>query len=291
MILVSPRMRWFVTVVYIGTVVHSAGINVRCLQSCELVSCTSLDSFYSAILVYYDMETLNMVKEYISSQEGVSREDMKKLAEAGDWKAALIIGLTYEFRFVLDWDECKLALRPPFMKSRPFSHRKAIKYYNMAAKEKSVEVFAALGSVLVTQEDMRRAMKDILMKSFNRFKSSQMLLHDVCFLELDIILSYIKEEYKQGEELKVPLSGITGVILFRLILVDDFRSSNSLLKELLLFLKIAIAKVYSFLKSCNPESRIVSVSVNNPIPGDDGSFRPVENPIFIQKADLWRIIL
>ena len=88
-----------------------------CLQSCELVSCTSLDSFYSAILVYYDMETLNMVKEYISSQEGVSREDMKKLAEAGDWKAALIIGLTYEFRFVLDWDECELALRPPFMKN------------------------------------------------------------------------------------------------------------------------------------------------------------------------------
>ena len=42
-----------------------------CLQRCELVSCTSLDSFYSAILRYYDMETLNMVKEYISSQEGV----------------------------------------------------------------------------------------------------------------------------------------------------------------------------------------------------------------------------
>ena len=27
--LVSPRMRWFVTVVDIGTVVYSAGINVR----------------------------------------------------------------------------------------------------------------------------------------------------------------------------------------------------------------------------------------------------------------------
>ena len=42
-----------------------------CLQRRELVSSTSLDSFYSAILHYYDMETLNMVKEYISSQEGV----------------------------------------------------------------------------------------------------------------------------------------------------------------------------------------------------------------------------
>jgi len=37
-----------------------------CLQCGELVSCTSLDSFYSMILRFYDMETLNMVKEYIS---------------------------------------------------------------------------------------------------------------------------------------------------------------------------------------------------------------------------------
>ena len=44
---------------------------------------------------------------------GVSRSEIKKLAEAGDWKAALIIGLTYEFMFVLDWDECELAIRPP----------------------------------------------------------------------------------------------------------------------------------------------------------------------------------
>ena len=88
---------------------------------------------------------------------------MKKLAEAGDWKAALVIGLTYEFRFVLDWDECELALRPPFLKSRPFSHRKAIKYYNMAAKVvvfysfPVTEVFASLGRVLAVQEDKRRS--------------------------------------------------------------------------------------------------------------------------------------
>ena len=50
----------------------------------------SLYSFYSNILRSYDTETLNMVKEYISSQEGVSRKDMKKLAEAGDWKDYLL---------------------------------------------------------------------------------------------------------------------------------------------------------------------------------------------------------
>ena len=256
-----------------------------CLENGELCSYTSLDSFYSAILRYYDTETLNMVKEYISSQEGVSREDMKKLAEAGDWKAALIIGLTYEFRFVLDWDECELAIRPPFMKSRPFSHRKAIKYYNMAAEENSVEVFAALGRVLCIQEDMRRAGKDYLMKSLNRFQSYQMLLHKVCFPDLGSTLSYIKRKYKPGEELKVPVPGITGVMLFRLNLLDDSRSSNSLLKELLLFPRIA--EVYSFLKSCNPKPRIVCYPVNNFFPGDDDLPRPVENLIFIQKADLY----
>ena len=211
----------------------------------EFTSCNSLELFYLAILRFYDMETLNMVKEYISSQEGVSREDMKKLAEAGDWKAALIIGLTYEFRFVLDWDECELALLPPFMKSRPFSHRKAIKYYNMAAEENSVEVFASIGRILLILEDMRRAGKDYLMKSSNRFKSSQNFLYLYCFPDLGITLSYIKEEYKQGEELNVPVYGITGVILFRLNLLDDSRSSDSLLKELLFFPKIS--EVYSSL--------------------------------------------
>ncbi|XP_023325202.1 uncharacterized protein LOC111698946 isoform X2 [Eurytemora carolleeae] len=257
-----------------------------CLESMKYVSCTSLDSFYSAILHFYDMETLNMIKEYISSQ-GVSREGIKKLAEAGDWKAALIIGLTYEFRFVLYWDECALALRPPFMKSRPFSHRKAIKYNNMAAEENSVEVFASIGRLLVLQEDMRRAGKDYLMKSSNRFKSSQNILYLNCFLDLGITLSYIKEEYKPGEELNVPVYGITGVILFRLNLFNDSRSSNSLLKELLLF--PMISEVYSVLKSCNPEPRIVSVSVNEYINTmkDDGLLRPVENLIFIQKADFF----
>ena len=152
----------------------------------------------------------------------------------------------------------------------------------MAADENTVEVFAALGRILVLQEDMRRAGKDYLMKSSNRFQSSQMHLHEVCFLELVCTLSYIKEKYKPGEALNVLVHGITGVILFRLNLLNDSRFSNSLLKELLLFPRIS-----EVLKSCNPESRIVCFSVNNFFPVDDGGPRPVENPIFIQKADLY----
>ena len=33
----------------------------------------------------------NIVKNYKRSKEGISRKEMKKLAEAGDWKAALVI--------------------------------------------------------------------------------------------------------------------------------------------------------------------------------------------------------
>ena len=111
---------------------------------------------------------------------------MKKLAEAGDWKAAMVIGLTYEFRFVCDWNECELAISPAFMKSQPLSHKKAIKYNNMAAEENSVEVFALLGRVPCIPI---RAAKDYLMKSANRFKNSQVFLHNQCFQDLDTTLS------------------------------------------------------------------------------------------------------
>ena len=58
--------------------------------------CESLDSFYRFILSFYrDMVTLIKVKEYIKSKAGVSRDKIKKLAEAGDWKASLVQGLTY----------------------------------------------------------------------------------------------------------------------------------------------------------------------------------------------------
>ena len=260
-----------------------------CLKRCEFVSCTSLKSFFSAVLYFYDTKALNMVKEYIRSKKGVSRKNMKKLAEAGDWKAALVIGLTYEFKFICDWDECELALRPPFTKSRPFSDRKAVKYYNMAAEVNSVEVFAALGRVLIIQRDMKRASKDYLMKSSKRFKHSQDVLHSYCLQDLLGTLIYCKQEYKQGEELEVLGYGMTGLILFRLYFLDNSRSSSRLLNELLLFPKIA--EVYFFLKSCNPEPRIVSLSVNDYVMrlSDDGECRPVENIIFILKADLYKV--
>ena len=83
----------------------------------DITSCNSLVSFYTWILHWYDIETLNLIKEYMRSKEGVSRIDIKKLAESGDWKAALGLGLTFEFRFVCECEDCELAIRPPFVES------------------------------------------------------------------------------------------------------------------------------------------------------------------------------
>ena len=67
-----------------------------CVPEMNSFRCESLDSFYLFILSFYrDMVTLIKVKEYIKSKAGVSRDKIKKLAEAGDWKAALVQGLTY----------------------------------------------------------------------------------------------------------------------------------------------------------------------------------------------------
>ncbi len=87
---------------------------------------------------------------------------MKKLAEAGDWKAALIIGLTYEFRFVCEKEECELAIRPLFEKSRSLSNREAVIYFRIAAKHNSVEACAALGRMRFSLGclDQERAVKD-----------------------------------------------------------------------------------------------------------------------------------
>ncbi len=109
----------------------------------------------------------------------------------------------------------------------------------MAAEENSVEGFAALGRILIIQRDMSRAMKDYLMKSSNRFMTSQDVLRFYCFQDLVGTLIYCKQEYKQGEELEVLSYGMTGLILFRLIFLNDSKSSKILLNELLLFPKIA----------------------------------------------------
>ena len=241
----------------------------------EFTSCNSLELFHLAILRFYDMETLNMVKEYISSQEGVSREDMKKLAEAGDWKAALIIGLTYEFRFVLDWDECELAIRPPFMKSRPFSHRKAIKYYNMAAEENSIEASAGIVRALGTQIDNGRAMIDHLYKS-SKFKLSKELLSSNSFSELRITQDEIKKKCQEGEVLSV--NGISGVMLFRLNLVNSTSSVIDIAS-----LPTFIVETLSMMKACK-QCLLLCYSYNLLIGVQDFP-RSVHNTIFVQKSN------
>ena len=198
----------------------------------------SLHSFYAWIKKLYNLETLDMVKEYISSQANVSRSEMKKMAEKGDWKAALIIGFTYEFRFVCDWDICQLALRPPFEKSRPFSDRKAIKYYKIAAETGSVEAFAAIGRALYMNINHHREAKDNLMLSSVSFRASKYCLNRMCFLDLDT-LNTSGDTYL--------FNGTSGLILFKLKSLDP--SKSRIAREALEF--PLLAKSLLHLKSCS----------------------------------------
>ena len=243
--------------------------------------CNTYNTFLCMVQQYHpeDIETVNMVEEYISSKTGVSRIDIKKLAESGDWKAALILGLTYEFRFVCEREECQLAIRPPFPKCRLFSNRKAIKYYNMAAEQNFVEAFAGLARTRTTLMDQSRANKDYHLKCVPRFKSLE-ILRNLCFYELSLELEAIKKEYKEGEELEVPLSGLMGILLFRL---NCLKPNSSILKEFLRF--PPLAEGYSLLKACNPEALIFCVS-NEFKMSRTNLPRPVECIIYIQKADI-----
>ena len=247
----------------------------------KLYTSSDLSTFFSQILHCYNKETLSLVKAFIRSKAGVSREDIKKLAEAGDWKAALVLGLTYDFRFVCEKDECELAIRPPFEKSRPFSHRKAIKYYSMAAEHDSVEAFAGLGRVLTGQMDQNRALKDYFFKS-STFESSRMFRNVLTFSELTNVINYIKTNYKMGEQLLVPIPGITGVMLFRLNLVGNSRSP--FLKEMLSI--PLLKKAYSLLKSCRPAPMIACISNQFLLQKIKIVRRSVNNTLFIQKADI-----
>ena len=202
----------------------------------------SLLSFFTLIKRFYNLETLQMVKEYIGSQADVSRSDMKKMAENGDWKAALIIGLTYEFRFVCDWEKCQLALRPPFEKSRPFSDRKAIKYYKIAAEKGSVEAFAAIGRALYMNPNHKREVKDNLMLSSVCFKTSHIFLNRICFLDLDT--------FRISGDCYV---GTSGLILFKLKSLDP--SKSRIVREALEF--PLLAKYLLQLKSCSKHFRML----------------------------------
>ena len=95
------------------------------------------------------------------------------------------MGLTYELRFVCEREECELEIRPPVVKSRPFSNRKAIKYYNMTAEQNSVEGFASLGRLLNQRimKDKRRAAKDYVMKCSHRYPACQIRITTVNITE------------------------------------------------------------------------------------------------------------
>ena len=227
-----------------------------------------------------------MIKTFINSKTGVSRLEIKELAEAGDWKAALVIGLTYEFRFVCEKEECELAIRSPFENSRPFSNRKAVQYYTIAAKHNSVEAFAALGRMLFSMgcHDQERAVKDYLLKSTSRFKSSWTLLYPMCFEEelesIEDQLEYEDDEDEIDEDdlhlLNIP--GITGLMLFRLSLV-------SIIKHPIIALQIPeLCKALACIKAHKSKPRIVCASNKIYMIYLDRP-RSVENEIFIQKAD------
>ena len=247
----------------------------------ESPSCNSVIAFYRLILTSYDEETLNMVKEYMRSKDGVSRIDIKKLAESGDWKAALVLGLTYEFRFVCESEECELAIRPPFVKSRPFSNRKAIKYYKMAAEQNSVEAFAGLGGVLNRQIDESRAAKDYFLKSSKRYMRSQLSLYNLCFTDLQCEAEMIQDSFDEDPENKVvhEIYGLSGFVLFRLFKAD-FKKS---LRTHVLRIPI-LSATYNLIRSLDTEPVLGFMSYQIMMYYKDFQ-RCVQNPIFIQKAD------
>ena len=251
-----------------------------CVPEMNSFRCDSLDSFYHYILSSYkDLDTLNMVKEYIKSKAGVSRDKIKKLAEAGDWKAALVLGLTYELRFICDWSKCKFAIRPPYEKSQLFTNRKAIKYFNMAADQNSVEAYAGLARVLNAQLGTDREVKEYALRSFRKIECSKFILLTKSFPELRIVSNDIREKYRKGEELELPNHAVSGLILFRLL---ELNPRSPVLKEYLLLPNIA--EVFSLLKSCVPQPRIVFYSNLFMFHAK----RSVDNLIFSQKADVFR---
>ena len=266
---------------YCSTQCRDQFMDQICTPEEIIPDCNTLNKFYDMIDRYYDMETLNMIKEYIRSKKGVSRKNMKKLAEAGDWKAALVIGLTYELRFVCDWDICELALRPPFVKSWPFSHRKAIKYFNMAAEENSVVVFASLGRALYGQREHGQASKDYFMMSSDRFRVSLDFLKYVSFYELANATALIKRTYRKGIQCMVTISGISGFILSKMNLLKGTQSS--MLTELLSFPQLSA--VHNLLRACDMEPRLVCIANHHFQIQSVQLHRPVLNSIFIQKVD------
>lgn len=250
-----------------------------CVENQEIPNCDSLTCFYLLInAAFDDGETPKMIQDYLNSKPEISRKEIKKLAESGDWKAALIVGLTYELRFVCEWDKCAIALRPPFVKGIQFSHSKAIKYYHMAVEynSTSAEAFAGLGRVLAEQKGQTRASKDYLLMSYERYQMPQIFL-DRLFKNEFVDFSKIEVVKKEGTPFTlIKVLEVIGKIVFQLNRAEDRESS--IVKECL---RIPIvSKVYSLLQK---PGHVLCCLSNQLLHGP--LCRTVENEVFIQKAD------
>ena len=61
----------------------------------------------------------------------MTRVEVKQKAEDGDAKSAVIIGPTYQFRFVADRSESVMTICPSFSRSTAFTRSKAFKYMQL----------------------------------------------------------------------------------------------------------------------------------------------------------------
>ncbi len=242
--------------------------------------CNTLARFFACIRSSHgNAVTLKMIKNFLNARPNITRKELKNLAESGDWKAALVIGLTYEFRFICEWDKCAIALRPPFVKGNPFSNRKAIKYYNMALKHNSVEAMAGIGRIQAEHKDQTRASKDNLFAYYSLYKIPQVVYHSMFendFISTELILIY-KKQHQNGNPFVFRVPSVVGFIMFRLNLID-LNNQSSLVEEC--FSIHLFKEAYSFLK----KKEVTLCCVAN-----EHMFyrfcRSVENSIFIQKPD------
>ena len=140
------------------------------------------------------------------------------------------------------------------MNSKPFSDRKAIKYFKIAAEQNSVEACLGIGRLLSFQQDQGRHMGDYIFTSSNRFKSSLKLLPEKCFDDIEKVLSFIQRNQINGETEVVHVKSVPGYLLFRLKRLND--SELLVLNELSPLLLVA----YGLLKEWDPSPRFILVS-------------------------------
>ena len=91
-------------------------------------------------------EALKMFTDIEKS--GLTRAEVKEKALDGDAESAVIIGLTYLFRFVADRSESAMTIDPPFNKTTGFSRSKAFKYLQIAAEQDDPIALYAIATVV-----------------------------------------------------------------------------------------------------------------------------------------------